>query len=199
MTAPQAALDRYILDPSENNKEAVIVAYLPYVRAIVRDIQNPVPHLVDYEDLVAYGIMGLITSLPRYDPSRGTAFTTWAHSRVKGSALDAVRRLSPNSRTRKVTFSSLPDDFEVAGKDDFFDAVNDMIPSKATHQLVTAIRSLNAKQQSCFLLLMHGLSIKSIASLLGVPPGSVVRSRDDAVKYLVTELAALREDLSAAY
>ena len=49
------------------------------------------PHL-DREDLVSYGVLGLMDALDKYDPGRGIKFETYASRRIKGAILDALRR-----------------------------------------------------------------------------------------------------------
>ena len=50
------------------------------------------PH-VDLADLVAYGLVGLIDAVERYDPSRGVKFESFAGLRIRGAIIDAMRSL----------------------------------------------------------------------------------------------------------
>jgi len=59
---------------------------------------------VEYEDLVSYGIFGLIDAIERFDITKGVKFETYAALRIKGSIIDSVRKLDwiPRSlRTRQ--------------------------------------------------------------------------------------------------
>jgi RNA polymerase sigma factor for flagellar operon FliA len=48
---------------------------------------------LDREEAMAYGIEGLIQAVDNYDPDRGTTFASFAIRRIRGSVLDAIRRL----------------------------------------------------------------------------------------------------------
>ena len=48
---------------------------------------------IDREDAIAYGTEGLIQAVDNYDPARGTTFASFAIMRIRGSALDAIRRM----------------------------------------------------------------------------------------------------------
>jgi RNA polymerase sigma factor for flagellar operon FliA len=51
------------------------------------------PAILDYEDILSYGTIGLIEALDRYDDSKGVKFETYAISRIRGSIIDALRAL----------------------------------------------------------------------------------------------------------
>lgn len=50
------------------------------------------PACVSIDDLLSYGCLGLMEAAQRFDPSRGTLFTTFARRRVRGSMLDGLRK-----------------------------------------------------------------------------------------------------------
>lgn len=54
---------------------------------------------LDYEDLVSYGVMGLIDASKKFDDSRGVKFSTFASIRVSSYIIDEIRKYSPVSRT----------------------------------------------------------------------------------------------------
>ena len=47
---------------------------------------------LDREDLVGYGVLGLMDALDKYDPGRGIKFEDLCLRRIKGALLDALRR-----------------------------------------------------------------------------------------------------------
>ena len=55
------------------------------------------------DDLVSVGVLGLMESVDRFDPSRGVPFETFARHRVRGAILDALRAADwvPHSVRRK--------------------------------------------------------------------------------------------------
>lgn len=53
---------------------------------------------VEYEDLVSYGMIGLMDALNKFDESKGMKFSTYAAIRIKGSMIDELRKNSPISK-----------------------------------------------------------------------------------------------------
>lgn len=49
--------------------------------------------MIDYEDILSYGTIGLIEALDRYDGSKGVKFETYAMNRIRGAIIDAFRAL----------------------------------------------------------------------------------------------------------
>jgi RNA polymerase sigma factor for flagellar operon FliA len=59
---------------------------------------------LDREDALAYGVEGLIQAVDAFDESRGTSFASFAVRRIRGSILDAIRKMDPLPRSlRKST------------------------------------------------------------------------------------------------
>ena len=51
------------------------------------------PAHVEEADLISYGLIGLISAIERFDPSREIKFETFAITRIKGSIIDELRSL----------------------------------------------------------------------------------------------------------
>lgn len=96
-------------------QQALIVDSLPRVRGVVHRLMLRMPWAAQthelFEDLQQEGVIGLIQSIDRFDPSNGAAFWTFAHTRVEGAMLDALRRIAGRSRNGGscVYFVSLPE------------------------------------------------------------------------------------------
>ena len=72
----------------------MIVDNLPLVTFVVGKMTTENgPGPMDREDAVAYGVEGLIQAVDNYDPERGTTFASFAVRRIRGSILDAIRRM----------------------------------------------------------------------------------------------------------
>jgi len=46
----------------------------------------------DLEDLIGYGVFGLLYAIEKYDPSREVKFETYASHRIRGSIIDNLRK-----------------------------------------------------------------------------------------------------------
>ncbi len=72
--------------------------YLPLVKSIVDRMDVRIPESWDKDDMVGYGILGLLEAVGRFQPEKGIQFATFASKRIKGAILDALRKDSPLSR-----------------------------------------------------------------------------------------------------
>lgn len=89
----------YMTGRDTPRRQELVLKYLPLVKYHVNRLAaKPPPHL-DQEDLVGYGIIGLLEAVDRYDPSRGVNFETFASQRIRGAILDALRRAHWAPRT----------------------------------------------------------------------------------------------------
>ncbi len=79
-------------------KEQIVVKYIPLVKYIAsRVIVGKTKH-IEYEDLVSYGMIGLMDAINKFDESRGMKFSTYASIRIKGAMIDELRKNSPISK-----------------------------------------------------------------------------------------------------
>jgi RNA polymerase sigma factor FliA len=91
--------------PKIDAREQMIEKYIPYVKYIASRLVMGKPPGVEFEDLVGYGIIGLIGAVERFDPSKGIKFETFASLKIKGAIIDEFRKLSwmPKSAYSKLT------------------------------------------------------------------------------------------------
>lgn len=88
-----------------DEREEMIVKYIPYVKYIASRLVAGKPPGVEYEDLVSFGIIGLIDAIERFDVSKGLKFETYATLRIRGSIIDELRKISwiPKSAFSKLS------------------------------------------------------------------------------------------------
>src|SRR5207237_10394711 len=84
-----------------------ILTYAPLVKFVAGRLGSGLPAHVEENDLVSYGLLGLIGAIERYDPDRDVKFETYAIARIKGSIIDELRALdwvprSVRSRARDI-------------------------------------------------------------------------------------------------
>jgi len=72
------------------------------------------PSNVEFDDLVGYGVFGLLDAIDKYDPERNIKFKTYAVTRIRGAIFDELRLIdfvprSVRQKTREIesTISSL--------------------------------------------------------------------------------------------
>lgn len=95
-SAPAAAPQK----PKTNtDRRALAEQYMPYVRSIAGKIKKTVAKEIEFEDLVEYGMIGLLEAADRFDPSHGANFMTFAYYRIRGAIYDGLRGMGWMSRS----------------------------------------------------------------------------------------------------
>lgn len=84
--------------------EEYIEKYLPLVKRISGRLAMSLPPHIDEEDLIGYGLFGLLDALQKYEPSRGVKFETYASLRIRGAMIDGLRAMDwvPHSARQKI-------------------------------------------------------------------------------------------------
>lgn len=82
---------KYASKPDPATREKLIMEYLPLVKYVVGRMAVTLPPTVDSDDLMGYGVMGLISAIERFSPERGFKFETFAVSRIRGAIIDELR------------------------------------------------------------------------------------------------------------
>lgn len=82
-----------------DDKESLIIKYLPLVKSIVARMDSSNSGL-DQDDLVSIGVIGLMDAIEKYDKDKNVPFEAYARIRIRGSIIDELRRQGPVSRNR---------------------------------------------------------------------------------------------------
>jgi RNA polymerase sigma factor FliA len=91
----------YIAKREPQMRERIIVQYAPLVKYVVGRLALNLPTVIDSDDVISYGTIGLIDAVERFDPSRGIKFETYAIARIRGAIIDALRQLDQIPRTAR--------------------------------------------------------------------------------------------------
>ena len=91
----------------DRNREArnqLMLHYTGLVRMVAAKVARGLPSMVDRDDLVSYGMFGLMETLESFDESRGFKFETFAAPRIRGSIIDELRKIDmvPRSVRSKI-------------------------------------------------------------------------------------------------
>ncbi|KOA20995.1 RNA polymerase sigma-D factor [Clostridium homopropionicum DSM 5847] len=79
-------------------KEQIIKKYIPLVKYIASRVIIGKSKYIEYEDLIGYGMLGLMDAFNKFDESKGMKFSTYASIRIRGSMIDEIRKNSPISK-----------------------------------------------------------------------------------------------------
>ncbi len=98
----------------EEIKKEIILKYINLVKIISGRLYNYYGSNIEYDDLVSYGIIGLIDAIEKYDHNKNIKFETYASVRVRGAIIDEIRNLDwiprsirQKSKLMKETYSKL--------------------------------------------------------------------------------------------
>ena len=80
-------------------REKLIIEYAPLVKLVAGRLSMYLGYNVEYEDLVSYGIFGLIDAIDKYDYTKAVKFETYASLRIRGAILDQIRKMDWIPRT----------------------------------------------------------------------------------------------------
>ncbi|MDF2594889.1 MAG: FliA/WhiG family polymerase sigma factor [Clostridia bacterium] len=80
-------------------KNMLIEKYVYLVKLVAGRLGIYLNQYVDLDDLVGYGTLGLIDAIDKFDLSKNVKFETYASLRIRGSILDAIRKLDWVPRT----------------------------------------------------------------------------------------------------
>lgn len=78
-------------------QEEFIISHMPLVKYMASKYYTSKMGM-EYEDLVSYGVMGLIDAANKFDVNRGVKFSTYASIRISSYIIDEIRKQSPISR-----------------------------------------------------------------------------------------------------
>jgi len=69
------------------------------VRSLATRIYSTLPKSVSYDDLVAYGQLGLMQAAHAFDSEKGVSFQTFAYHRIRGAIYDGLSKMNWNDRS----------------------------------------------------------------------------------------------------
>lgn len=80
-------------------REQIILEYAPLVKVVAGRLSMYLGYNVEYDDLVSYGIFGLIDAIDKFDRNKEVKFETYASLRIRGAILDQIRKMDWIPRT----------------------------------------------------------------------------------------------------
>lgn len=76
---------------SRKYREKIILCYVHLVKYVVGRLVISLPSSISNDDLMGYGVEGLIEAVDRFDINRGLKFETYAITRIRGAIIDNLR------------------------------------------------------------------------------------------------------------
>ena len=95
----QKIWEKYTKNPTPELREKLIIEYSPLVKLVAGRLSMYLGYNVEYDDLVSYGIFGLIDAIDKFDLGKEVKFETYASLRIRGTILDQIRKMDWIPRT----------------------------------------------------------------------------------------------------
>ncbi len=78
-------------DPEIRDK--FVRQYAPLVKYVAGKVAIGMPHNVEFDDLVGFGVFGLFDAIEKFDPEKHVKFKTYAVTRIRGAIFDELRSI----------------------------------------------------------------------------------------------------------
>lgn len=85
--------EKYTDTKDRSIRNYFIEKYAPLVKYVAGRVMVNIPSSVEYEDLVSFGVIGLMDAIDKFDLNRDIKFKTYAVTRIRGSIFDELRNL----------------------------------------------------------------------------------------------------------
>jgi RNA polymerase sigma factor for flagellar operon FliA len=95
----EALWEEYIKTRNAKLREKLIIEYAGLVKVVAGRMGMYLGYTVEYDDLVGYGVFGLIDAIDKFELTKGVKFETYASLRIRGSILDQIRKMDWIPRT----------------------------------------------------------------------------------------------------
>ncbi len=105
-----SSMDLWVKYKEQNDRSAkdeLIVKFVELVKIVAGRLYVSYNAHVEYEDLVSYGIIGLIDAIEKFDHTKNIKFETYANFRIRGSIIDQLRSLDWIPRSMRQKYKKL--------------------------------------------------------------------------------------------
>ncbi len=83
------------------DRDQLIVSHVPLLKHVVGRMIIDLNSTIERDDLIGWGMLGLIHAADSFEPARGLKFSTYAFPKIRGAILDELRRLDFLPRGRR--------------------------------------------------------------------------------------------------
>lgn len=111
-------------------KEALIVHYVELVKIVAGRLYNSKSRELEYDDLVSFGIIGLIDAIEKFDVEKNVKFETYANIRIRGAIIDQIRSLDWIPRSARQKYKDMEEAIETLQSSTDGDITDEMIANR---------------------------------------------------------------------
>jgi len=89
----QAVWDEYKKTKSNELRNYIVTKYAPLAKYVAGKISVGMPASVEFQDLVQWGLIGLLDAVEKFELDKNVKFKTYAITRIRGAIYDELRNL----------------------------------------------------------------------------------------------------------
>jgi RNA polymerase sigma factor for flagellar operon FliA len=90
---------KYKKNKDDYLREKLILEYSYLVKYVAGCLNIYFGATIDFDDLLSYGVFGLLDAIEKFDLGKGVKFETYASLRIRGAIIDNIRKLDWVPRT----------------------------------------------------------------------------------------------------
>lgn len=88
-------------NPQETSRQEIIKNFMPTIRYWAKHYHYQYHQVLDFEDLVMVGVIGLIDAMNKYKKDKKNQFKTYAEFRIRGEIIDELRKQDWMTRSER--------------------------------------------------------------------------------------------------
>ena len=134
-------------------RDLFVRQYAPLVKYVAGKVAMGMPHNVEFDDLVGFGVFGLFDAIKKFDPDKHVKFKTYAVTRIRGAIFDELRSIdwvprSVRQKTREI--------------EDTIHRLESSLGRSATDQEIADEMRMTTKEFQKMMMKISGTSILSL-------------------------------------
>ncbi|WZL74870.1 FliA/WhiG family RNA polymerase sigma factor [Clostridiaceae bacterium 35-E11] len=153
MTPNTQLWNEYVKTKDKKIKDQLIIKYVELVKIIAGRLYNNYGNNVEFEDLVSYGIFGLLDAIDKFDLTKNVKFETYAYIRIRGAIIDQLRILDWVPRSVRQKHKKIEDAYK---------SIENKFGRSANDQEVAEILNISLEELNGILSEIHSFSIVSL-------------------------------------
>jgi len=122
-------------NPQDSSRQEIIKNFMPTIRYWAKHYHYQYHQVLEFEDLVMVGVIGLIDAMNKYKKEKQNLFKTYAEFRIRGEIIDELRKqdwMTRSERTKQKKFKKAKNDLtEELGRNPTTTEMSNVLPFKS--------------------------------------------------------------------
>jgi RNA polymerase sigma factor FliA len=122
-------------NPHDTSRQEIIKNFMPTIRYWAKHYHYQYHQVLDFEDLVMVGVIGLIDAMNKYKKDKQNQFKTYAEFRIRGEIIDELRKqdwMTRSERTKQKKYKKAKNNLtEELGRTPTSTEMSNVLPFKS--------------------------------------------------------------------